>query len=208
MKFFKLSMVIMMLVMITVINTDSYSQSNTSLGIESGLNLANMSLTPNFTTSSRTGLMVGGFADIGVSRIVSIRPGIRYVTKGFSTTSNGVTFNEKLSYLELPMLLKASIPLDRIKPYFTAGPTLGIQLSASEEITNGVQVQTNDAGTAWETIDMGLYFGGGIEFHVAHNTDVFTGFGYTLGLTNVSKIQGIEGKNNGIHITGGIKFGL
>ncbi len=55
---------------------------------------------------------------------------------------------------------------------------------------------------------MGLYFGGGIEFHVAQNTDVFTGFGYSLGLTNVSKIQGIEGKNNGIHVTGGIKFGL
>jgi len=207
MKFFKLSIVLMILVMFTVINNNTNSQT-TSLGIESGLNLANMSLTPAFTTSTRTGLMVGGFADIGVSRIVSIRPGLRFVTKGFSTTSNGVTFNEKISYLELPMLIKASIPLQHIKPYFAAGPTLGIQLSASEEITAGQQIQTNDAGTAWETIDLGLYFGSGLDFHVADNMDVFTGFGYTLGLTNVSKIQGIEGKNNGIQVTGGIRFGL
>jgi hypothetical protein len=118
-------------------------------------------------------------------------------------------WDEKMSYLEFPMLIKVSIPLNYVKPYFTAGPTLGIQLSASEDITNGGQViQTNDANTAWETIDFGLYFGGGLDFHVANNIDVFTGFGYNLGLTNVSKIQGIEGKNSGIQITGGIKFGL
>jgi len=208
MKFFKLSTALIMLAMITVFNTNTNSQTS-SLGIESGLNLANMSLTPNFTTSSRTGLMVGGFADIGISRIVSIRPGLRYVMKGFSTTGNGVTFNEKLSYLELPMLIKASIPLNHVKPFFAAGPTLGIQLSASEEITNGGQVvQTNDAGTSWETIDFGLYFGSGLDFHVADNIDVFAGFGYTLGLTNVSKIQGIESKNNGIQVTSGVKFDL
>jgi hypothetical protein len=153
--------------------------------------------------------MVGGFADIGVSRIISIRPSLRYVTKGFSLTGNGLTLNEKMSYLEMPLLIKASIPLNHVKPYVVAGPSLGINLSASSEILNGGQVlQSADDGASWETIDFGLYFGSGFDFHVADKIDVFTGFGYTLGLTNVSKIQGLEGKNNGIQITGGVKFGL
>jgi hypothetical protein len=208
MKNLKFKLTMFVLAVFASVNSQTFSQTGTGLGIESGINMANMSLTPAFTTSSRTGLMIGGFVDIGVSRILSIRPGVRYVMKGFSTTSNGITFTEKLSYLELPMLLKASIPLQRVKPYFSAGPTLGIQLSATEEITNGVQVQTGDVSTVFETIDFGLYFGGGLEFHVASGTDIFTGFGYSLGLTNVSKVPTFEGKNNGIQITGGIKFGL
>lgn len=208
MKNLKFKLMMLILAAAASINTQTVAQTSTGIGIESGINLANMSLTPAFTTSSRTGLMIGGFVDIGVSRIISIRPSVRYVMKGFSTTSNGITFTEKLSYLEMPMLLKASIPLHRVKPYFTAGPTLGILLSASEEVTNGVQVQTGDASSIFETIDFGLYFGGGLEFHVASGTDIFTGFGYSLGLTNVSKVPTFEGKNNGIQVTGGIKFGL
>ena len=206
MKFSKLTMVLV-LAAIAAFNSHVFSQS-TGLGIEGGLNLANMSVTPNFNTSTRTGLMVGGFVDIGVSNIISIRPGVRFVMKGFSASSNGITITERLSYLEMPMLLKGSIPLQRVKPYFVAGPTLAIQLSATQEATNGVQVQTDDASSAFETIDFGLYFGGGLDFHVANNIDVFTGFGYSLGLTNISKIPNFEGKNNGIQVTGGIKFNL
>src|SRR5512144_763851 len=124
MKFFKLSMVLMTLAMVTLINTNTNSQ-NISMGIESGLNIANMSLTPNLNSSTKTGFMVGGFADIGVSRIVSIRPGLRYVTKGFTLTGNGFTLNEKLNYIEMPLLIKASIPLKHVRPYFVAGPSLG-----------------------------------------------------------------------------------
>lgn len=208
MKFFKLSMVLMTLAMVTLINTNTNSQ-NISMGIESGLNIANMSLTPNLNSSTKTGFMVGGFADIGVSRIVSIRPGLRYVTKGFTLTGNGFTLNEKMNYLEMPLLIKASIPLKHVRPYFVAGPSLGINLSASQEISaNGQVVQTDDVSASWETIDFGLYFGSGFDFHVADNIDVFSGFGYTLGLTNVSKAQGLEGRNSGIQITGGVKFGL
>jgi hypothetical protein len=206
MKFFNLSMMLVMLAIHAIFSGETSSQT-TSLGIEGGLNVANMNLT-NLTTNSRTGLMVGGFADIGVSRIVSIRPGLRYVMKGFSVSNNGFTLTEKLSYIELPMLIKASIPLQSVKPFFTAGPTVGIQLSATQELTNGTQVQTADAGQFFETVDFGLYFGGGLDFRVAPNTDVFTGFGYSLGLTNVSKFTGLEGKNSGLQVSGGIKFGL
>jgi hypothetical protein len=209
MKISKLNLLLAVVALIAVFNSNSYSQS-LGLGLESGLNIANVNLTPaSLSSSSRTGFMVGGFADIGVSRIFAIRPGVRYVTKGFSVSDNfGQTLTHKLNYLEIPMLLKVSIPLRQVKPYFLAGPTLGIQLSATGELTNGVQVQTGDVGTSYETIDLGLFFGSGLEFNVGSNADIFSGFGYSLGLTNTSKTNNLTIKNYGLQITGGVKFGL
>lgn len=209
MKISKLNLLFAIAALLAVFNSSSFSQS-IGLGLEGGINIGNISVTPDFSPGTRTGFMVGGFADFGVSPVIAIRPGIRYISKGFTGTNNitGVSFTDRMNYMEIPLLLKVSIPLPRVRPYFTAGPTLGIQLSASEELTNGQQVQNSDMGTAWETIDFGLYFGGGLDFHVADNTDVFTGFGYSLGLSNFSKVANLQAKNYGIQFTSGVKFHL
>lgn len=185
-----------------------YSQS-TSMGIEGGLNLANISTTPSFNSGSKTGFMVGGFADIGVSRIMSIKPGVRYIMKGYTSQFLGGNMSETYSYIEIPLMIKAGMPLNHVKPYVEAGPTLGIQLSANQEYTfnGGGQAQEQDSSPFYSAIDFGLYFGSGIEFSVAHGTDLFTGFGYSLGLTNISKTT-TSGKNHGFQITTGVKFSL
>jgi hypothetical protein len=206
MKISKLNLLAITFAIMTAVTANVFSQTSVGLGLEGGINIANMNMTPDFNTGTRTGLMVGGFVDIGVSRVISIRPGLKYIMKGFSVTQNNVTLTDKLSYFEIPVLLKASIPLDRIKPYFLAGPTLGIRVSASEELTDGTQVQTSDLGQFVETIDFGLYFGSGMEFRVASNTDIFAGFGYSLGLSNISKQTTSVFKNYGIQINGGVKF--
>lgn len=193
---------------VLVLNGASFSQQGVSLGIEGGLNLANANLKPTLNNGSKTGFMVGGFVDIGVSKYVSIKPAIRYITKGFEIRNNfGVTYTENLSYIEFPMLINVNLPLNQVKPYFELGPTLGIQLSASEEATDGVNFQENDVSTAYESIDFGLYFGSGMEFKVADKTDLFTGFGYSLGFSNILKGT-LTAKNNGFRFTAGVKFGL
>lgn len=207
MKFSKTLMVLVALTVMSVLNLRTYSQSSLSLGIEGGLNMSNINVT-NVNTTNRTGFLIGGFADIGASRYVHIQPGLRYVSKGFSNTVNGITYTDRLSYIEIPALIKVTIPLHEVKPFFVAGPTLGIRLSASEEATDGVQVQTADAGNTYETIDFGLFFGAGTDFHVASNIDLFLSGGYSLGLSNVVKLTNISGTNSGIQFTSGVKFGL
>lgn len=208
MRFTKLSIVLAAVFMVYFTGGSLYSQG-TYLGIEGGINLSNMSITPDIPTSNgRTCMMVGGFAEIGVSRTFSIRPGARFIMKGISNTNNGVTLTDKLSYLEFPVLMKVTFPLTEVKPYILAGPTLGIQLSASTEFNNGQQSQTFDISSAYETIDFGLFFGSGIDFRIANKTEMFIGGGYSLGLTNVVKVQGVSGKNSGLQFMGGVKFGL
>lgn len=201
-----LKTILALFALIMMCSAASFSQEF-GLGIEGGLNLANISTTPSFTTSSKTGFMVGGFADIGVSRVISIKPAVRYTVKGYTQQFNGVTLNETYHYIEIPLMIKANIPLHKVKPYFEAGPMLGIQLSANQEFSFNGQVQDQDSSPFYSAVDFGLYFGSGMEFSVAPNTDLFTGFGYSLGLTNISK-NSVSAKNNGFRITAGVKFGL
>ena len=204
----KLTKIITMFIIAAVITVFSnvYSQS-TSMGIEGGINLANLNLTPTFNTNSKTGFMVGGFADIGVSKVVSIKPSVRYIVKGFSQQGTGYSYSQTYSYIEMPLLIKAKLPLNQVKPYIEVGPTVGIQLSASSELQANGQVEDLDQSAFFSAIDFGLYFGSGAEFRVAPNTDIFTSFGYALGLTNISK-NTTTAKTNGFQITTGVKFGL
>ncbi|MBV6478243.1 MAG: hypothetical protein HGGPFJEG_00993 [Ignavibacteria bacterium] len=205
MRFTKVVSVLVMTIMSFV--TNIYSQS-TGMGIEGGINLANISTTPIFNTNSKTGFTIGGFADIGVSKVVSIKPGAKFILKGFTFQNQfGGNYTESYSYIEIPLMIKAKIPLNQVKPYFEAGPTVSIQLSANGEINNNGQVQTQDFSSLYSTIDVGLYFGSGVEFRVAPDIDLFTGFGYGFGLSNISK-GSTSVKNNGFQMNTGVKFGL
>lgn len=186
-----------------------YSQPNISLGLEGGLNLANVSITPSQTSNSRTGLIIGGILDVGISSNIGIQGGLRYTMKGFQVTNGGATFTDKLNYIEVPALLKVKFPLTEVKPYLVGGPVLGIRVSASEEQSNGTQTADVDASSAYESIDFGLLFAGGLDFRVAAKTDLFIQGGYSFGLSNIWKqTTTVTVKNYGIQFTGGVKFKL
>lgn len=204
MKYFKTFLAVIIAVLIS---SGTIKAQNVGLGIEGGLNLANLNLTPTFNTNSRTGFMIGGFADIGVSRVISIKPAVRYIVKGYTSQGQAFNYSQTYSYIEMPLLIKAKLPVNYVKPYIEAGPTLGIQLSASSEYQANGQVTDMDQGAYFSAIDFGLYFGSGAEFRVAPNTDIFTSFGYALGLTNISKTT-TSAKTNGFQISAGVKFGI
>ena len=200
---------ILIAVLLAVSTISVYSQPTLSLGLEGGLNLGNVSITPSQTSNSRTGLIIGGVLDIGISRNIGVTTGLRYTMKGFQITNGGATFTDKLNYLEVPALLKVKFPLTEVKPYLVGGPVLGIRVSASEEQSNGTQTADVDASSAYESIDFGLLFGGGLDFNIANKTDLFIQAGYAFGLSNIWKqTTTVTVKNYGIQITGGVKFKL
>ncbi|RPI18957.1 MAG: PorT family protein [Ignavibacteriae bacterium] len=205
----KTSLIIVAL--IAIFTTQIFSQS-VKMGIEGGMNLSNSSFTPDIQSSSRTGMMFGTFAEIKVSPILSIKPGVRYIMKGFSVTNNGgLPNNFKVNYIEVPALLKVTFPVSSVKPYLEAGPTLSLRVSANEEINLGNQQPSQDVDVSqlFESTDIGLYFGGGMDFRIGSSTEMFTSIGYGLGLSNtLSSATTLTAKNNGIRITTGVKFDL
>lgn len=198
------------LVLIFLFTLSANVKSQTiALGIEGGINISNINVTPTVTTDSRTGLLVGGIIDINISKNITITSGLRYLMKGWTNTSQGVTYTDKLNYLEFPALLKVKFPLTEVKPYLIAGPTLGIKLSANESATDGTQTQDSDISSLVESTDFGLLFGAGLDFAVGKKTFLFFQPAYSLGLSNILKNSTTTTiKNYGIEITAGVKFSL
>ncbi len=206
MKKFFTSSALIVLFLSSFIYTNAKSQS-LAFGIEGGINIANISATPTATTNTRTGIIIGGILDIGFTPTFGITTGLRYNQKGWSASAG--TSTVKLSYLEFPALLKVKFPLTEIKPYVIAGPVLGINLAATEDVTVGTQTQNIDLSSVTESIDFGLLFGAGMDFKVGPKMMIFVQPAYSLGLSNILKGSTTTTiKNNGFQITGGVKFAM
>lgn len=184
----------------------SMAQSKIKLGFEGGLNLASVSFTPSVTTGTRTGLIFGGVIEAGINPQFAVVSGLRYIMKGTEVTSANSTTVNKANFLEIPALLKVKFPMTEVKPYLIAGPTLGLKLSASTRTDFGTTGGNDVDNPNVESIDFGLFFGAGLDFSLNPNVDLYFQPGYSLGLSNISKIQGQTAKTNGIQLVAGVKF--
>lgn len=189
----------------------SYSQVKLSLGVEAGINIASLSATPDFSYTTRTGLIFGANLDMGFGQYISVQPGLRFVMRGAGGSDGaGGSFAIKLNYFEIPVLLKVTFPLTEVKPFLFAGPVLGINMSANQDNTpQGGTSTTTDVSQFISGSDFSILFGGGVAFKVTPKVDLFASFGYQLGLSNILKNNTATTlKNNGILLTAGANFHL
>ena len=172
-------------------------------GFKVGLNLSNITMKDeDMDFSMSTGVVLGGFVDIGFHDVVSFQPEFLYSMKGAEYDEMGYKIEVRFHYLEIPLLLKIGVPIEdaSVKPYFLVGPALAIKVS--ESIKEGGEEETEDKA---EGFDAGVVFGGGIEFG-----RVSVGVRYDLGFMNISKgegeDEGDEVKNRAISVLLGVKF--
>jgi hypothetical protein len=199
-----------LLAVIFLSTTTTNSQIKLKIGPEAGICIANFTGTPDPTSNSRTGLIFGANLEIGISKYISIQPGLRFVMKGASTTVTGGTFTDKLNYLEIPALLKVNFALTEVNPYVFAGPVLGVMLSANEDQTpTGGTTTTSDISSLLSGTDFDIMFGAGVGFKIAPKIELYGQFGYSLGLSNILKNATTQTlKNNSIQLTAGAMFAL
>lgn len=195
--------------LVLLIPAISNAQFMPSFGGYVGANFANASITPTQTTSTKTALKIGAFADLSFSPLISLVPGLEYISKGTEYTTGGYTVTWKFSYIEIPVLLKVKAHLTEFTPYAFAGPSMGINLSATEDWSSGASSGSSDIKNNLETMDFGLRFGAGGEYKVAPKVSLFFNALYSIGLTNIIKTPTtITAKNNGFQIEAGAKFGI
>jgi len=191
----------------------AFTQSNAQnlrLGFKTGTIFANVTTTPSYTTNTRTGLIIGGVAEIKVADIFYIQPELEYIMKGAEITSGGVSNTWKVNYLQIPVYLKLKFPLQgaQFKPFVLAGPTFGINMSATVDWSNGGQSGSEDIKSNTESLDMGLDFGAGAEYTIAPKISMYSAIFYGFGLSNISKYNNFTVKNNGFKINVGVLFDL
>jgi opacity protein-like surface antigen len=125
---------------------------------------------------SRAGFSGGAFLTYSLSRQFAIQPEILYVTKG---AEKGVfIFNAywSMDYLEIPVLMKCNLAPDgRVRPTLFAGPALSYLLGSKIGAIN----ESIDVADGMKTLDIGLVFGGGLDYK-----RVTFDVRYTMGLMN------------------------
>lgn len=131
--------------------------AQSSIGIKGGLTFATLSnKSPDWDT--RSGFAAGLAFDLR-SGPVGIQPEILYVQKGVSFDGSPTEGGPKLDYLEIPVLLKFTVPTEGIQPFIYGGPSFGLRLSCKvAEITcDDDEVKSTDFGAA---LGAGIRVGG------------------------------------------------
>jgi len=176
-------------------------------GVKGGVNIANLSVDGDAAAAdSRNGMSVGGWIQMPVAPMFSVQPEAYFSMKGDSEESGGVTQSFNLSYLEVPVLAKASFgaPAAPISPSLFAGPSFGINLSSKAKVEGtGTSLDgETDTKDVTKSTELGLVVGGAVEFG-NFGIDVR----YNKGLTNVSDDgSGESVKNNVFSILGSFRF--
>lgn len=121
-------------------------------GLKGGLNFAKMDIDEGNNSGFKTGVHLGGFAHIHLSRSFALQPELVYSIQGGEREFSGVDYKTKLHYVNVPVLLQ----------YMTGsgfrlqtGPQFGVLLSAK----NKVQDTETDVDDSYNTPDFAWSFG-------------------------------------------------
>lgn len=180
------------------------SLSAQSFAVKGGLNLANVNLSDDsgqseeedLDTDSRTTFHLGLMADFPLGNVLSFQTGLIYQNRGFKTefseTFLGETFSSegtlKLSYLDIPLSIKANFELGEVTAYIYGGGYLGVGITGESESKTTIggitETDTEDIEFGGDDgpprLDYGALVGAGVELN-----SVFVELSYGLGLSNL-----------------------
>ena len=144
--------------------------------------------------NSRQGAITGVYLQFPVRDFLAIRPELLFSLKGgrAAATAQG-DVDIELAYLELPLLLRASIPTGALRPVLFAGPSVAIQIGCDFTFSDTTRATCGqDRLTIVREWDFGLVGGGGVEMRLRRAT-VALEARYTVGTRSV--LEGVELKN-------------
>jgi hypothetical protein len=145
----------------------SSSQLSITKGIKGGVTFAGIGGEGGTGSESTTQFCVGGFLEILFPGGASFQPEVLYSVKGFGGTVNlfgtNIKLTQRVSYIDIPMLLKYNLPTPEVGVSFYGGPSLGILLGATlDGEVNGVTSST-DNKDIYGSPDLGIIIGTGVK---------------------------------------------
>ena len=122
-------------------------------------------------SSSRVGLTGGGYVRFPIAERLAFQPEVLFAMKGVELyqAATGGTVSARMNYLEVPLLIRfRTTSTASTDPayvgYVVAGPSFGVKMSSSAKFDAPAGTKDLDVDNALKSLDLGLAFGGGIEF--------------------------------------------
>jgi Outer membrane protein beta-barrel domain len=169
------------------------------VGIKAGLNISNTSISQGSISVNGSSLAAfhgGVYFKIGMTEKISIQPELLYSVQGYDVSSGGTTVEQRLTYIQLPVLFRYNIV-----PEFNlhAGPQYSYLANA--DVTVGSN--TSSDKDSYTSGDFGFAFGGGFDLPGGFNG----GIRYIAGISNVAvSTTSVTAKNSVIQIYVGFKL--
>lgn len=213
MKKLKLSLLIVLLGMVSLVSAQS-----ASLSVKGGLNMSNFYGDNLNDKNVKPGFNVGIGADLEFLNNISLQTGLFFSTKGAKYTYNSaitgdIDFNVNASYLQLPIHIAYKIDVTPgTKLVFHGGPYLAYGVGGKRKIDSKYtddlkdlfgerEVNTFDKKWGYKPFDVGVGIGVGAEFGL-----IFIDLGWDMGLKNISRSDKIKAKNQNAYLSLGYKF--
>jgi len=156
-----------------------------SKGIKGGFNFANFRGSDVEGSSSRKALVVGGFVKVNLLSIIAIQPEVLYSGKGAEFEENSTKATDKITYLEIPVLVRVNaINAGVLKAGLIGGPSFAFTLSAKRTIEASGQSHEDDIKKSIKSNDVGAVVGIGVDLGagvISLTGDVR----YTMGLSSI-----------------------
>lgn len=179
------------------------------LGIQGGINQADAQTSGTVVESvSRTTPMGGVFADLNFSGPWYFQLEALFIDKGAKFHSGDQTVTDKLSYLEIPLLLKLQPNFLIFRPFAVIGPSFSMLRGAARETSTPSMTTTADVKAETRSTDLGMIVGAGVDLSVLPVVSAFISVRYDYGFTDVRKASEIEYQNRGFQELIGLRFSL
>ncbi len=166
------------LLLLLIIEASLFSQSFT-LGLKAGPNFTNITGYNSIVSEHRISINVTAFALAPMSNNIDGLLEIGYEQKGFKYTAQDISNSSKTEgervydYLTLPAGVKYNFGR-KLRPYLKVGIFLAILLDARDIATETNYVTSPPEVNSWnnsimyktETIDLGIFFGFGLQYKI------------------------------------------
>lgn len=163
--------------------------AQTAVGFRGGLTLSDISVESDedIDFESRTGMVVGGFAEFRVGEDLALQLGLSYTQKGGEAAAGEQAFGLELDYLEFPLLAVWSLPTSGgLGARLMGGPVVSFEFSCDRTGLGGLEnsLDCETAGFETSSTDFGVQLGGGVVYHVRDAASLFVDGAYNFGLSN------------------------
>lgn len=187
-------------------------------GVRAGLNVSDFRgyLSEAGGFEPRTGFVGGGYLAIWFGGAFALQPEVLYSQKGGNSVSDARDATSQLlgeymthwnlEYLEIPVLARVRLgSAGGIDPFLIAGPSLGINLSATMEVSGWLGQFGGDIPQIAE-VDPGGVLGGGLSIP-AGSVRVLFDARYTAALGDLFDVDGNEvSMNSTFSFSAGVAF--
>lgn len=157
------------------------------VGVKGGLAWPTLAFSSSMEAPPLTTLhtpMGGVYFGIGLG-IFSIQPEILYVRMGARMEETPDWMEDRLDYIQVPLLLKINVLPGPISPMVYGGPYGAYLLKATGVSYISGVTESTDIKDQVKSTDYGVTFGGGIDFKLG--VKLSAEVRYNLGLANITK---------------------